>query len=213
MQPGQGTLDHPPGSPQAAAVRRPALGELGSNPSPPELVAVGLRIVSAVALDQLRLPRGSAGAPAQRRHRIDEREQLGDVVPIRGCQCRDERNPVRVGENMMFRPGFAAIGRWAEIAAPVRPAPVPAAERRSSVAPRLRRDSARCRRARANGAMKRPLDAAGAVDAQTAPTAPWKTHSPGFPQRPQAVLPVSSCGTQNERGHSYFALTPVTVES
>ena len=93
MQPGQGTLDHPPSSPQAAAVRRPALGELGSNPSPPELVAVGLRIVSAVALDQLRLPRGSAGAPAQRRHRIDE------------------RNPVRVGENMMFRPGFAAIGR------------------------------------------------------------------------------------------------------
>jgi len=32
----------------------------------------------------------------------------------------------------------------------------------------------------------RPLDAAGAVDAKTAPTAPWKTPKPRFPQRPQA---------------------------
>jgi transposase len=32
----------------------------------------------------------------------------------------------------------------------------------------------------------RPLDAAGAVDAKTASTAPWKTPTPRFPQRPQA---------------------------
>ena len=32
----------------------------------------------------------------------------------------------------------------------------------------------------------RPMDAAGAVDAKTAPTAPWKTPKPRFPQRPQA---------------------------
>ena len=79
MQPGQRTLDHPPGPAQAAPVRCPTLGELRRNPSAPELVAVGLRIVPAVALYQLRLPRGSAGAPAQRRHHIDEREQLGDA--------------------------------------------------------------------------------------------------------------------------------------
>jgi transposase len=33
-----------------------------------------------------------------------------------------------------------------------------------------------------------PLDAAGAVDAKNAPTAPWKTHTPRFPQRPQATV-------------------------
>lgn len=32
----------------------------------------------------------------------------------------------------------------------------------------------------------RPMDAAGAVDAQNAPTAPWKTPRTRFPQRPQA---------------------------
>lgn len=34
----------------------------------------------------------------------------------------------------------------------------------------------------------RPMDAAVAVDAKTAPTATWKTPKPRFPQRPQAAL-------------------------
>jgi transposase len=34
----------------------------------------------------------------------------------------------------------------------------------------------------------RPVEAAGAVDAKTAPTAPWKTPKPRFPQLPQASL-------------------------
>jgi transposase len=34
----------------------------------------------------------------------------------------------------------------------------------------------------------RPMDAAGAVDAKNASTAPWKTHRTRFPQRPQASL-------------------------
>jgi len=37
----------------------------------------------------------------------------------------------------------------------------------------------------ANG---RPVEAAGAVDAKNAPTAPWKTHRTRFPQLPQASL-------------------------
>ena len=34
---------------------------------------------------------------------------------------------------------------------------------------------------------KTPVEAAGAVDAQNAPTAPWKTRSGRFPQLPQAL--------------------------
>jgi hypothetical protein len=34
----------------------------------------------------------------------------------------------------------------------------------------------------------RPMDAAAAVDAKTAPTAAWKTPKPRFPQRPQAAI-------------------------
>ena len=70
-----------------------------------------LRIIPAVTLDEPRFAYRPAGAALQRRHRVDQRQQLGHVVPMRGGQPRDERNPMRVGENMMFRPGLAAIGR------------------------------------------------------------------------------------------------------
>ena len=33
-----------------------------------------------------------------------------------------------------------------------------------------------------------PVEATGAVDAKNAPTAPWKTHRPRFPQLPQASV-------------------------
>src|ERR1700730_13525904 len=73
--------------------------------------AVPLRIVSAVALQRTGFATGWAGTAADGRHRVDEVEQLGDVVPVRGGQPCDERNPLGVGKNMMFRPGLAAIGR------------------------------------------------------------------------------------------------------
>ena len=111
MQPGDGPLDYPARAAQPAPMRSAALGELRGNATSQELVAVRLRIVAAVALDQLRFADRSTGPSLQRRYRIDQGQQLGDVVTMRRSQPRDERNPVRVGENMMFRPGLAAIGR------------------------------------------------------------------------------------------------------
>jgi hypothetical protein len=49
-------------------------------------------------------------------------------MAIGAGQPRAERNPARVGENMMFRPGLAAIGRV-----------------RSSFAPRAARGARSCR--------------------------------------------------------------------
>jgi hypothetical protein len=111
MQPGQGALNDPPGSAEAAAMGAAAFGELRGDASAPELIAMRLRVVAAVALDESGFVDGPTGAPAERRHRIDQRQQLRHVVSVCGRQERDERNPVRVGENMMFRPGLAAIGR------------------------------------------------------------------------------------------------------
>ena len=111
MQPGDGAFDDPARPAQAAAVGTAALGELRGDPARLECVAMRLRIVAAIALDQLRFADRSPGTPLQRRHGVDQEEQLGHVVTMRGGQPRDERNPVRVGENMMLRPGLAAIGR------------------------------------------------------------------------------------------------------
>jgi len=111
MQPGEGTFDHPACPAEAAAVRRAALRELRRDAAVFELVAVRLRIVAAVALDESWFVDGPTGAASEDRHCIDEGQQLGHVVPVRRRQRRDERNPMAVGENMMFRPGLAAIGR------------------------------------------------------------------------------------------------------
>jgi hypothetical protein len=111
MQPGQGAFDDPPRPAEAAAVRPAALGELRRDATRQELIAVRLRVVASVPLYQVRAAERATRTPAQRGHGVDERQQLGDVVSIRRRQPRDERNPVRVGENMMFRPGLAAIGR------------------------------------------------------------------------------------------------------
>jgi hypothetical protein len=111
MQPREGPLDHPSGLAEAAAVGCAALGQLRSNTPRQQLITMWLRIIAAVSLDEPRPTHGAPDASGDRRHGIDQREQLSDVVPIGGRQRRDERNPVRVGENMMLRPGFAAIGR------------------------------------------------------------------------------------------------------
>ena len=102
--------------------------QAGCDAPTPEFVAVWLGVVSAITLDQPRLTGGPPAAAAQRRHRVEEREQLGDVVAIGRRQRGDDRNPVRVGENMMLRPGFAAIGRV-----------------RSSLSPRATRGLTSCR--------------------------------------------------------------------
>jgi hypothetical protein len=61
-------------------------------------ITVGLRIVPAVALNDARLVERPSDPAADRRNRVDQREQLGDVVPVRAGQPRDERNPLAVSE-------------------------------------------------------------------------------------------------------------------
>jgi len=66
--------------------------------------------VRAVALHEIRLPPGTAGPAAHRRHRVHQRQQLRDVIAAGGRQLRRKRNPLAVSENVMFRPRLTAIG-------------------------------------------------------------------------------------------------------
>jgi hypothetical protein len=111
VEPRHRAFDDPACAPQATAVVRPPSGQVRLNAAPLEFIAMRLRVVRPVPLDQLWFSDGAAGPSAQRRHGVDQREQLRDVVLVGAGQRRDERNPLRVGENVMFRPGLAAIGR------------------------------------------------------------------------------------------------------
>ena len=111
MEPGQRAFDDPARASQSAAVRTAAFRQLAGDPTSLEFVAMRLRVVPAVALHESWLPQRPTRAAAQHRNAIDEWQQLGHVVPVRRREARDDRNPVRVGKNMMFRPGLTAIGR------------------------------------------------------------------------------------------------------
>jgi hypothetical protein len=111
VQPGQRSFDDPARAAQPAAVRAAALRQLAGNAASLKGVAMRLRIVPPVPLHEGRLPQRAPRATAHRGNPVDQRQQLGYVVSVRGREARDDRNPVRVGKNMMFRPGLTAIGR------------------------------------------------------------------------------------------------------
>jgi len=111
MQPRERALDDPPCPPQPAAMGPSAFGQLAGDAAPGQLVPMRLRVVAPISLDESRLPQRTTGSAAQRRNAIDQRQELRHVVAVRRREGRDNRNPVGVGENMMFRPGLTAIGR------------------------------------------------------------------------------------------------------
>jgi hypothetical protein len=88
-----------------------ALGQPRRDPAGGQGVSVRLGVVATIALDDAWPADGGPDSTGHRRHTVDQRQQLRYVVPVRGRETRDKRNPVRVGKNMMFRPGLAAIGR------------------------------------------------------------------------------------------------------
>lgn len=110
MQPSQGPLHHPARPAQAAAVRRAALGQQRANPPTTEFVPVPLGIVAPIALHDPRPAPRRARTPAEGRNRVDQRQQLRDVMPVRRCQDRDERDAARVCDHVVLATGLAAIG-------------------------------------------------------------------------------------------------------
>ncbi len=111
MEPRQRPLDDPARPSKSAAVRSAAFRQLARDPASREFVAMRLRVIPTVTLHESWLPQRPSRAAAQYGNTIDQRQQLGHIVPVRRCEARDDRNPVGVGKNMMFRPGLTAIGR------------------------------------------------------------------------------------------------------
>jgi len=111
MEPGQRPLDDPARPTEATAMGGAAFGQLRFDPPAPQRVAVGLRIIPAVALHEVRLASWAARSAAERGNAVDEGQQLGNVVSVGPGHPRCKRNPLRVSEKVMFRPRLTAIGR------------------------------------------------------------------------------------------------------
>ena len=102
VQPGEGALDDPADAAQPGAVSGAAPCDLRRDPALAELTAMTVEVVAAVGADTLGSPTRTADRAPHRRHPVDERDQLGDVVAVTARERPGKRDPARVDEKVML---------------------------------------------------------------------------------------------------------------
>jgi hypothetical protein len=111
VQPGEAALDHPAAAAEPRAVGDSAAGDARGDAPGAQLAAVGVVVVAAVG-EQLSRPTAGAATPAaDRRHRVDQRDQLGDVVAVAAGQADRQRDASGVDDQVVLGAGPAAIDR------------------------------------------------------------------------------------------------------
>jgi len=82
VQPSNRSLDNPTGFAKTTAMRFTATGDLGGDAGGVKRLAIFVVVVAAITLDDAGLGQRTAAFAADRRNRLDQRQQLGDVVAI-----------------------------------------------------------------------------------------------------------------------------------
>ena len=103
MEPSISTFDYPSILSKSAAMFSAAPGENRLNTAIAQFLSMCFGVVSAICEDHLRLLQGATAYATDGWNRIDERQQLCDVMAIRTGQDDRKRHPVCVGRNMVLR--------------------------------------------------------------------------------------------------------------
>ena len=111
VEPSEGALDDPADTTEPGAVLGLAASDLGFDPSSAELAPVLVVVVAAVGGDPLRPPARAADLAAYRRHALNERHQLRDVVAVAAGNGPGKRDPGRVYEKVMLGAVSGSINR------------------------------------------------------------------------------------------------------
>src|SRR5262245_53272284 len=77
--------------------------------SPAQLFPMRIRVVAPIPLDPIRATARTTPPTMNGWDRIHERQQLGDVWGIGLCQPGGQRNPLGIGDEVMFAPQLPAI--------------------------------------------------------------------------------------------------------
>lgn len=111
MQPGEGAFDDPADASEPGTVLGLASRDQGSDAALADEPAVLVVVVAAVGDELVGTAAGSADDAAHGRHRVKERDQLGDVVAVAAGYRVGERDPRRVDEEMVLGAGSAPVHR------------------------------------------------------------------------------------------------------
>ena len=88
---------------------RPSSCQHGFDVSPAQLLAVRVRVVAPIPLNARRATARATPPTMNGWDRIHKRPQLGDVWGIGLCQRGGQRNPLGIGDDMMFAPQLPAV--------------------------------------------------------------------------------------------------------
>ena len=119
VQPGEGAFDDPAFPAESRAVHGVTFGDDRPDAAGLESLPVRLGVVAAVGKECIRSAPWSSAFAGYGRDRLDEREQLGDVVAVGGGEQAGERDAVGVGDQVVLAAGATAIdGVGAGLGAP-----------------------------------------------------------------------------------------------
>ncbi|VVE54379.1 hypothetical protein PSP20601_04904 [Pandoraea sputorum] len=125
VKPRMSTLDNPAEFAQATAVFCPAPGEHRFDAALAKPLTMRLGIVATVCVDDFGLQKRLAAHAANGWDRVDERQQLGDVVAVRAGQHCADGDAICIDEDVM-------LGTWSRAIRGVRARFLPASRNLSS---------------------------------------------------------------------------------
>lgn len=102
VKPRMSTFDNPAEFAQTTAVFCPAPGDHRFDTALAEPLTMRLGVVATVCVDDFRLLKRPAAHAANWRDRINERQQLGDVVAVRAGQDCADGDAIRIDEDVML---------------------------------------------------------------------------------------------------------------
>jgi len=109
VEPCVSTLDHPAEFSETTAVLGSALCDHRLDATFAKFPAMWFGVVAAIGVNDFGLLKRAATYTANRRDRIDKRQQLGDVVAVRAGQDGIDGDAFRIYEDVMFGTGSRAI--------------------------------------------------------------------------------------------------------
>lgn len=111
VQPGEAAFDDPPVPPQPGTMRSAASGNARGDAPGSQLPPVLVVVVASVSEQLPGLAPGPTAEAADRWNRVNQWQQLGDVVPVAARDSHLQRDAIRVDDQMVFGAGTAAIDR------------------------------------------------------------------------------------------------------
>jgi hypothetical protein len=109
-QPRQGPLHDPAVETQATAMRCPASGQHGGDPSRAQRLPMGRRIVAPIPLHPAWPTSGAPTRAPHGRDGLQQGQQLGHIVPMRPSHQRRQGYSPTIGEPMMLTAALPTIG-------------------------------------------------------------------------------------------------------